>query len=95
MKSLSKLVATFCIAFSGLGLGTLSVQALTASDRSPIVGDGVGSSSTIETVRWVCPYYGNCYWVAEPRYNSGSYYYNYQRPSRRHYGNGTYGRSYY
>lgn len=54
--------------------------------------DAADAAGKIEAVRWVCPYYGNCYRVPGRRHGWGPrpwrHGYGYHRPWRHHYGYG-------
>jgi hypothetical protein len=79
-----KLAVTFCLGLAGLGLGTLSASALPMNGRVAST-DAADTAAKVETVRWVCNYWGNCNWVPGRRWGYGPRpYYGYYRPWRQH-----------
>jgi hypothetical protein len=63
MKTVLQLAVTLGLGLSGLCLGTLSASALPMNGRAALIGGASDTGGKVETVRWVCSYYGNCYWA--------------------------------
>jgi hypothetical protein len=63
MKNLFHLAMTLGLGLSGLWFCTLSASALPMNGRVSSVAETMDPASKVETVRWVCPPYSECYWV--------------------------------
>lgn len=81
---MTSLTAKLIVA-AGFALGACALSASTAS-ATPMANAGVATqgategSAQIEQARWVCGYYGRCWWRPGPRYYGGYGFYGRPRP---------------